>query len=52
MNIDLIPGGNGERCPGNPELCDECDYLICCTDYNRLCGKCFETNGFCPMKIK
>ena len=34
--MNLIPGNEGQFCPGNPTLCDECDYLICCTNCNGL----------------
>jgi len=52
----LVPGNEGLYCPGNWELCDECDYLICCTkDDDRLsgniCGECFEQNGECPLNL-
>lgn len=43
----LIPGNGGQHCPSNGECCDECDYLICRTNYNGLCDKCFEENGAC-----
>jgi len=54
----LVPGNNGQDCPGNgfhkdahgnpiDVQCDECDYLICCLD-NDMCIKCFEENGKCP----
>ena len=49
MDITLAPG-NIEICPGNPEYCDECDYLICCTNYNGLCERCFEENGMCQIE--
>lgn len=42
--IELIPGNMGKNCPGNGNYfndlgeiiicCDECDYLICCSDAN------------------
>jgi len=48
MDILLVPGNEGQDCPGNPELCDECDFLICCTNYNGLCDQCFIENGVCP----
>ena len=34
--VMLIPGNNGNDCPGNGEsagiecCCDECDYMLCC----------------------
>ena len=52
MEIVLIPGSEGRDCPGNPELCDECDYLICCTNADGLCGKCFAENGACEIKAR
>jgi len=45
----LFPGNQGQHCLGNPELCDECDYLICCFDRD-LCRKCFAENGFCEIE--
>ena len=45
----LIPGNGGLDCPGSGECCDECDYLICCTDYNGLCSQCFAENGKCSI---
>ena len=52
MEIILTPGNDALLCPGNPEHCDECDYLICCTNHNGLCGRCFEENGFCQIAKK
>ena len=48
MDITLLPG-NPTNCPGNYDFCDECDYLICCTNFDNLCEKCpdFPT---CPIK--
>ena len=46
-DTSLMPGNDGQDCPGNPELCDECDYLICCTNYNGMCDRCLEENGRC-----
>ena len=48
-DITLIPDNHGQRCPGHEEFCDECDYLICCTNAYGLCGQCFEDNGTCPL---
>lgn len=32
--VVLLPGNNGEDCPGNGLsgecCCDECDYMLCC----------------------
>jgi len=39
MGIILLPG-NPANCPGNCDFCDECDYLICCTNFDNLCEKC------------
>lgn len=56
--IELIPGNMGKNCPGNGNYfndlgeiiicCDECDYLICCSDANnkKNCRRCNDTN--CP----
>jgi len=50
MDLILVPGDSGKRCPGNMEFCDECDYLICCTNYNGLCDKCRKDNGACQWE--
>ena len=50
----LIPGNNGRDCPGNGEnpgiecCCDECDYLLCCTEFHNPseCKHCSDQN--CP----
>ena len=55
----LIPGDMGKNCPGNGLhkdeqgewkecCCDECDYMICCTDLYRpqMCKDC--GNLKCP----
>ena len=55
----LRPGALGKECMGNGEqvdsggtvvecCCDECDYLICCTDINweERCGICSDQR--CP----
>ena len=52
MEIILVPGNEGQDCPGNWECYDECDYLICCTNYNGLCDECFAENGMCPIKAR
>lgn len=57
--IPLTPGNNGEDCLGNGEhydengkiiecCCDECDYLMCCTNFNGLpdCSTCKDAD--CP----
>ncbi|MCL2301060.1 MAG: hypothetical protein FWC27_13035 [Firmicutes bacterium] len=50
--LSLVPGNSGEDCPGNPEGCDECDYLICCTNANGLCDKCFAAHGECEINAR
>ena len=52
----LLPGKEGLNCPGNYELCDECDYLICCTKDDdelsgNICGECFAEHGACPLNL-
>ncbi len=50
----LIPGDFGKDCPGNGKhteiecCCDECDYLLCCTEDHHLesCKNC--TDRKCP----
>lgn len=49
MDANLIPGDDGKHCPGNPELCDECDYLICCTNAYDLCTRCRAEHGGCAL---
>lgn len=57
--IELLPGNNGEDCPGNGMhkdkngqpiacCCDECDYLLCCLpEYKDIsCLTC--TDHQCP----
>jgi len=57
--IMLVPGNYGKDCPGNGLhkdsngniiecLCDECDFLLCCTEenYKEACEGCPETE--CP----
>lgn len=55
--IILVPGNDGIDCPGNGEhfdengnliecCCDECSYLLCCTDKKKECNKC--TDSDCP----
>ena len=48
----LIPGRDGQHCPGNPDRCDECDYLICCINADDMCDKCFAENGTCETKAR
>lgn len=59
--VVLAPGNNGQHCLYNGEhsdsdgnnieiCCDQCDYLICCTNFDGLCDKCFEKNGFCQIE--
>ncbi len=44
-----MPEDNRRRhCHENEGCCDECDYLICCTNFNGLCDRCFEENNLCP----
>lgn len=56
--IEILPGNWGKDCLGNGEvdastgtpsecLCDECDYLICCTSLS-FCDAC-QINC-CPRK--
>jgi len=45
MDIVLIPSDDRQHCPGNPEQCDECDYFICCTNVNGLCGSALRRIG-------
>ena len=33
------------------ECCDECDYLLCCTNCDGLCDKCFAEHRGCPLNI-
>jgi len=40
---------SGISCDG--ECCDECDYLICCTNYKGLCDQCLAENGACLFNI-
>ena len=51
----IIPRCAGTGAPCDGELCDECDYLICCTrdvePCGELCGKCREENGGCLLDI-
>lgn len=48
----LIPGNQGQDCPGNGKTaeccCDECDYMQCClpTHDPRLCSTCSDPG--CP----
>lgn len=55
--LELVPGNNGNDCPGNGEYfdkngniieccCDECDYLQCCCVSNPPCNDCNDRN--CP----
>lgn len=57
--VELIPGNNGENCPGNGKqvnslglpiecCCDECDYFLCCleTHTEDACKECSDHN--CP----
>lgn len=57
--VELIPGNQGEDCPGNGKhvdqngeilecCCDECDYLLCCLEplSPEACGTC--SDPLCP----
>ncbi len=52
----LVPGNLGRDCPGNGEdgqaecCCDECDYMLCCTDLWKVadCEVCGD--AACPRK--
>ena len=54
----LTPGNQGKDCLGNgehPEVeccCDECDYLLCCTDIanDAQCKSCADRD--CPRAGK
>ena len=50
METGLVPGNAGRDCPTCGELCDECDYLVCCTNFGGLCDKCFAENPACQWK--
>jgi len=50
MGITLIPGDGGRYCPGYGERCDECDFLICCTNFGGLCDRCFEEDPTCQWR--
>jgi len=39
----LALGGSGFR--------GGCDYILCYTNYNGLCGKCFAENAGCPKNL-
>ena len=53
----LIPGNQGMDCPANGMdaeeecCCEECDYLLCCTDmeYPKMCRNC--TVWECPRRM-
>jgi len=51
-DLTLVPGSGGQYCPDNPQYCDECDYLICCTNRNELCDKCYAENGACEINAR
>lgn len=59
----LIPGNQGENCPGNGEYtdeygnyieccCEECDYMICCFKMKNqeMCNSCHDYR--CPNSKK
>jgi len=37
------------HCHANREFCNECDYLLYCTNHKALRGKCLEENGACTI---
>lgn len=52
----LIPGNNGENCPGNGKYageccCDECGYALCCLETHRpeICIICADLH--CPRAL-
>jgi hypothetical protein len=45
----LVPGNDGQDCPGNPECCDECDYLMHCTNFNGLLDNCSDETDAGPL---
>ena len=56
--IRLIPGREGQECPGNGSdlwiecCCDECDYLLCCVDAHNE-EECLMCNDlFCPRALE
>jgi len=51
-DLSLVPGNEGQYCPDNPEYCDKCDYLICCTNAGCLCDQCFRENGACKIEAR
>ena len=55
----LIPGNNGKDCPGNGETqnnieccCDECNYLMCCTELHNSCECLYCEDLYCPHSAK
>ncbi len=61
--IELTPGNAGKDCLGNGEhthnngviiecCCEECDYLICCTElkWKKRCANCEDS--LCPRNYK
>ena len=61
--IELTPGNGGRNCLGNGKhfdrdsepveiCCDECDYLICCTNWDRACDKCYFENRSCRLGVR
>ena len=53
--IELIPGNSGKDCPGNGLngyecCCDECDYMLCCSEYHSP-SECIDCEEYeCPRK--
>lgn len=59
--IELTPGNGGKDCLGNGKhcdnsgklidiCCDECNYLICCTECDTNCRAC--TDFDCPRNTR
>lgn len=61
--VELIPGNDGKDCLGNGNhtdrrgnliecCCDECDYLICCTENHEMVDCLDCTDCYCPHAKK
>lgn len=61
--MNLIPGNSGKDCPFNGKhkgtdgkyiecCCDECDYMMCCTEHSdgERCKTCEDYR--CPKQFK